>query len=186
MRWLELLVCLQCHHDFPKSYEWIFLTFGEGVWLHTGTNVLNFEWLPQTGGSAPLICLGSHKHSQKNWRQTDRYPFDSLFPKATWVSQHQKGETILDFKEAWDDGGGSGISWTTHKSYASRSRQITTPAPHHSICYRPDALSDAQPTVSKHWRQYSVPANWSIGLQTVFWCGSNLRHEWTKEKNHRP
>jgi len=26
------------------------------------------------------------------------------------------------------------------------------PAPHHSFFYRPDALSDAQTTVSKHWR----------------------------------
>jgi len=33
---------------------------------------------------------------------------------------------------------------------ASRSRQITTPAPHHSVFYRPDALPVAQPTVSKH------------------------------------
>ena len=27
------------------------------------------------------------------------------------------------------------------------------PAPHHSIFFRPDALSDVQPMVSKHWRQ---------------------------------
>jgi len=26
------------------------------------------------------------------------------------------------------------------------------PAPHHSSFYRLDALPDAQPTVSKHWR----------------------------------
>ena len=45
----------------------------------------------------------------------------------------------------------SGISWAICKS-APRSRQITTPAPHHSIFYRPDALPAAQPTVSKHWR----------------------------------
>ena len=32
-------------------------------------------------------------------------------------------------------------------------RQITTPTPHHSIFYRPDALPDAQPTVSKRWRR---------------------------------
>jgi len=32
-----------------------------------------------------------------------------------------------------------------------RSRQITTPAPHHSFCW-PSALPNAQPTVSKHWR----------------------------------
>jgi len=36
------------------------------------------------------------------------------------VSQHQQGETILDFNEAGDD-------------QVSCSRQITTPAPHHSV-----------------------------------------------------
>jgi len=47
---------------------------------------------------------------------------------------------------------GSGIRWAICKS-ASRSRQITTPTPHRSVFYRPDALPVAQPTVSKHWRQ---------------------------------
>ena len=44
---------------------------------------------------------------------------------------------------------GSGISWAVCKS-APRSRQITTPATHHSVFYRPDSLPAAQPTVSKH------------------------------------
>jgi len=30
------------------------------------------------------------------------------------------------------------------------SRQIMTPAPHHLVLYRPDAIPDAQATVSKH------------------------------------
>jgi len=47
----------------------------------------------------------------------------------------------------WD---GSGISWTICKQSAPRTRHITTSTPHHSIFYRPDALPDAQPTVSKH------------------------------------
>jgi len=38
---------------------------------------------------------------------------------------------------------GSGISCAICKS-APRSRQITTPAPHHSVFYRPDALPAAQ------------------------------------------
>jgi len=46
---------------------------------------------------------------------------------------------------------GSGISWSICKS-APRSRQITTPASHHSVFHRPDALPAAQPTASKHWR----------------------------------
>jgi len=47
---------------------------------------------------------------------------------------------------------GSGITWAICKS-APCSRQITTPASHHSVFYRPDALPTAQPTASKHWRQ---------------------------------
>jgi len=43
---------------------------------------------------------------------------------------------------------GSGISWAVCKS-APRSRQITTPAPHYSVFFRPDALPAAQPTASK-------------------------------------
>jgi len=35
------------------------------------------------------------------------------------------------------------ISWTIYKSLAPRSGQLTMPAPHHSICYRLDALPDA-------------------------------------------
>jgi len=46
---------------------------------------------------------------------------------------------------------GNGISWATCKS-ASRFWHITTPASHHSVFYRSDALPAAQPAVSKHWR----------------------------------
>ena len=47
---------------------------------------------------------------------------------------------------------GSGIGWAICKS-APRSRQVTMPAPHHSVFYRPDALPAAQPSASKHWRR---------------------------------
>jgi len=46
----------------------------------------------------------------------------------------------------------SGISWAICKS-APRPRQITMPAPHHSVFYRPYALPASQPTVSEYWRQ---------------------------------
>ena len=59
------------------------------------------------------------------------------------MSQYQKGKTNLDFTEARD-------SWAICKS-APRSRQITMPAPHHSVFYRPDALLAAQPTVSEQF-----------------------------------
>jgi len=71
--------------------------------------------------------------------------FNSPFSRTTQESQYQKGNTNLDFTEARD----SGISWNICKS-APRSRQVTTPAPHHSVFYRPDALPAAQPTASKH------------------------------------
>ena len=48
--------------------------------------------------------------------------------ETTRVSRYQKGKAYLDFTEARD----SGISWAICKS-APRSRQITTPAPHHSF-----------------------------------------------------
>jgi len=48
--------------------------------------------------------------------------------------------------------GGNGITWTICKSFASRSTQLCQ----HVIIqffYRSDAVLDAQPTASKHWRQ---------------------------------
>jgi len=51
----------------------------------------------------------------------------------------------------------SGISWAICKS-APRARQISKPAPHYSVFYRPDALPATQPTVSKY-RQTSMIYN---------------------------
>jgi len=62
---------------------------------------------------------------------------------------------------------GCGISWARCKS-APHSRQITMPAPHSSVFYRPDALPATQPTASKHWRHTVIMAviikmaNWSL------------------------
>jgi len=58
------------------------------------------------------------------------------------------GKTSLDLLEQ-EIVGGSGISWAICKS-APCSRQITMPAPHHSVFYWLDALPAAQPMVSKH------------------------------------
>jgi len=45
------------------------------------------------------------------------------------------------------------IRSTEYTHTYNRSRQITMPAPHHSVFYRLDALPATQPTASKHWRQ---------------------------------
>ena len=50
---------------------------------------------------------------------------------------------------------GGGISWAYASLHLAPDR-ITTPAPHHSVFYRPDALPAAQPTASKHLRKLST------------------------------
>ena len=62
------------------------------------------------------------------------------------------------FIEAKDDGGG-GDNWTTE----AISRAKLQSNHHHQqtniqFFYRPDALSVAQPTVSKHWRESFINA----------------------------
>ena len=77
----------------------------------------------------------------------------ALFPGLPrWVGSRKVKPIWILLKQ--ETVSGSGISWTICKS-ATCSRQITTPAPHHSVFYRPDALPAAQQTASKHWRPFS-------------------------------
>ena len=114
------------------------------------------ESTPSIGRSGPhlllllgptLVCCqtGSRSHTH-----THTHPFNGPFSRTTRVGQYQKGTANLDFTEARDS------EWQWHQlgicKSAPRSRQITMPAPHHSVYYRPDALPAAQPTASKHWR----------------------------------
>jgi len=59
-------------------------------------------------------------------------PFNSLFPRTTWVSWHQKGKPFWILLEQKMMGRGD-ISWTICKSFAPRFRQITMPVPHHLV-----------------------------------------------------
>jgi len=56
---------------------------------------------------------------------------------------------------------------------APRSREITTPAPHHSVFYRPDALPVAQPTASKHCNKVNIiiAINQSMNQSIFVYCG---------------
>jgi len=105
--------------------------------------------------SAPSPCFRKHhktKISVAVWLQTHTHthlfngPFLGLPRRASTIKV--KPIWILLKQEIVS---GSGISWTIRKS-APRSRQITMPAPHHSVFFRSDALPAAQPTASKHWR----------------------------------
>ena len=75
----------------------------------------------------------------------------ALFPGLPGSSGTRKAKPIWILMKQ-EIVSGSGISWAICK-FAPSSRQITMPAPHHSVFYRPDALPAAQPTASKHWRQ---------------------------------
>jgi len=86
--------------------------------------------------SAGLLSLHTYIH-----------PFNGHFSGSTLVSQYQKGETNLDFTEARDS------EWQWHQvgyTQVCIMLQTTTPTPHHSVFYRPDALPATQPTAPKH------------------------------------
>ena len=86
----------------------------------------------------------STSHGYRNTHTHTR--LTTLFPGVPRSAGTRKPIWILLQQETVS---GSGISWAICKS-APCSRQITTPVPHHSVFYRPDALPAAQPTASKH------------------------------------
>jgi len=56
------------------------------------------------------------------------------------------------FQRSMRQQSGSDISWTIYANHLHLIQTHTTPAPHHWIFYRPDALPDTQLTVWKVWR----------------------------------
>ena len=90
------------------------------------------------------LCVFFHTHSH----------LTALFPGLPrWAGTRKVKPIWILLKE--ETVSGSGISWAVCKS-APHSRQTTTPAPHHSVLYRPDALPATQSTASKHWRQMCI------------------------------
>jgi len=81
-------------------------------------------------------------------QQQQQHPFNGPLSVTTLVSQYQKGKTNMDLLEQ-EIVSGSGSSWAIRK-LAFCPRQITMPAPHHLVFYRPNALPATQPTASKH------------------------------------
>jgi len=68
---------------------------------------------------------------------------------TTQASWYQKGKTNLDFSEARDN------EWQVCKS-APRSRQITTPAPHHSV------FTGRMPFLPPNQQRQSTEGKWFI------------------------
>jgi len=70
---------------------------------------------------------------------THTHPFNGPFSGTTRVSWYQKGKPIWIFLKQ-ETVSGSGISWVICKS-APLFRQITMPAPHHSVFLQAECLS---------------------------------------------
>ena len=99
-----------------------------------------------------MVHSGNSAHTHTHTDNTHTHTrLTALFPGLPgWAGTRKVKPIWILLKQ--ETVSGSGISWAVCKS-APCSRQITPPAPHHSVFYRPDALPVAQPTVSKHWRQ---------------------------------
>jgi len=85
----------------------------------------------------PPSCLKTTLHFLLVISYTHTHPFDGPLSRTTRVTGTRKVEPIwILLKQETESG--SGTSWAICKS-APSSRQITTPASHHSVFYRPDA-----------------------------------------------
>ena len=110
------------------------------LWKNYGSLILNEPAVVKLSKS---LAMMTHEHTQHT-----HIRLMALCPGLPgWASTRKVKPMWILLKQ--ETVSGSGISWAICKS-ASHSRQITMPAPHHSVFYRPDALPAAQPTVSNH------------------------------------
>ena len=124
---------------------------------HNASNVPRDAWwnIKQYGRFMKMTRADNSIHStlQQQSHTHTHTPVYRPFSGTTQVSRYQKGKTNLDFTEARVSG--SGISWAICKP-ALRSRQITTPAPHHSVFLQTGCPS-CRPTNSiKALKQHSM------------------------------
>ena len=100
-----------------------------------------WQKLTEQGAAGTYLRDNTHTHTH----------LTALFPGLLgWAGTRKVKPISILLKQ--EKVSGSGISWAICKS-APHSRQITMPALHSSVFYRPDALPATQPTASKHWRQ---------------------------------
>ena len=134
MLWPSVCVCLS--QDVTKLSCLCRVRFG------------GMNWIPDKSRLSPTEHLKSKHVNNTHTRTHTR--LTALFPELLrWAGTRKAKPIWILLKQ--ETVSGSGISWNICKS-APRSRQITMPAPHHSVFYWPDALPAAQPTASKHWR----------------------------------
>ena len=125
-----LLVPLHQLHIWCEGTRKLFVPTG---FIHTLPTLL------ATDVTAATSLLLQHTHSN---------PFNGPLCGTTRSAGTRKVKPICILLKQ-ETVSGTGISWAICKS-ALHSRQIATPAPHHSVFYRLEALPAAQPTASKH------------------------------------
>jgi len=119
--------------------------------------------------SASMVCRWTSGFIQpgllncSKLQQAHTQPFNG--PLTTRVSQYQKGKINLDFTAARDS------EWQWHQlgrmQVCTSLQTDNMPAPYHLVFCR-DALPAAQPTVSKHWRQYALKAIALKAMVTIY------------------
>ena len=110
--------------------------------VHCPHQTCQYDRHPSAVPTTQPYTLQLHGYSRYNYTTHTHTCLTAVCPGLPrWAGTLQKGKTNLDFTEARDILAGPHCS-----------KQITMPAPHHSVFYRPDAL----PTVSKHWRQQEI------------------------------
>ena len=124
----------------------------------------------QSGQTKNTPDIKSHK-----WLTHTHIHLTALFPGLPGCAGTRKVKPIWILLKQ-ETVSGSGISWAICKS-ASRSRQITMPAPHCSVFYRPDALPATQPTASKYWR-YLITHYFSLTKQHTTSLENTQRCAW--------
>ena len=135
--------------NIPASWLWL--------WLFSCTSVYHSTDLLTARGVAHLVVHGT----------TGSTSYETIPPfvrletsggrkvKPIWILLKQ--ETVS----------GSGISWAICKS-APRSRQITMPAPHHSVFYGPHALpADQREGHRAGKKNYKLKIYWNV--LEIFW-----------------
>ena len=112
----------------------------------------------------------THTRPEYDSTMTHSHPFNGPLSGTTQVSRYQKGKNNLDFTGARDS------EWQWHQlghmqvctSLQTDNHASTPPL----SFYRPDALPAAQPTVSKHWRQWvsKVVNNIEQHCRSLLYC----------------
>ena len=125
---------------------------------------------PFSKSSSHLHTLVKHYHTH-----THTHPFNGPLSGTTRVSRYQKGKPIWILLKQ-ETVSASGISWAICKS-AHRSRQITTPAAHHSVflqagCPSCHPTNSVKALKAKH---YHILSNSTIYIH----CITPISHNFT-------